>query len=251
MNLKSLVSGVIAQTPLQHLPVHVRKGLAQGARWTLLPFSSNWRNGGESDLETAFGMLEETTAINCWDLGAHFGIHTVGLALQIGSGGQVAAFEPDPIAFERLSKHVEMNGLRNVKLFNAAVSDHSGQQELIITEGLGSTLSHFRYEDEPITDTTQTVRVPTVALDDLVADRSIRPPSLIKIDIQGHGAKAIAGATKAISSCRPIIVFSSHSSWELHNTKALLEDLGYSALNTEGKKTPWETFMHGTGILIP
>jgi FkbM family methyltransferase len=157
----------------------------------------------------------------------------------------------DPIAFERLSRHVAMNRLQNVKLINAAVSDHSGQKELIITAGLGSTLSHFRYEDEPMTNQTQTVKVPMVALDDLVADRTIEPPSLIKIDIQGHGAKAIAGGIQTITKYRPIIVFSSHSSWELHDTKAILESLGYRALNPEGNLVEWESFMHETGILTP
>lgn len=250
-NLKSLVSALISQTPLQYVSVRVRKGLAQGSLWTLMPFSSNWRDGGEPDLEAAFRMLKKDGAINCWDLGAHFGIHTVGLALQIGVTGQVAAFEPDPIAFKRLSRHIAMNKLQNVKLLNVAVSDHSGQKDLIIAEGLGSTLSHFKYEDEPITSHTLTVRVPTVALDDLVADLTIKPPSLIKIDIQGHGAKAIAGGIKTITNHRPIIVFSSHSPWELHDTKVLLESLDYHALNAQGERVSWESFMHETGILMP
>ncbi|MSU65186.1 MAG: hypothetical protein EXS38_03585 [Opitutus sp.] len=41
----------------------------------------------------------------CWDLGAHFGLYSVGLARRVGPAGQVAAFEPNPISFARLQRH--------------------------------------------------------------------------------------------------------------------------------------------------
>jgi hypothetical protein len=37
-----------------------------------------------------------------WDFGAHFGIYTEGMAMQVGPTRQVGAFEPDPGAFHRL-----------------------------------------------------------------------------------------------------------------------------------------------------
>lgn len=247
--LTSIIANLITSTPLQYLPVYVRDGLAQGARWTLLPFSSNWRSGGEPDLEAAFRMPRTDRILNCWDLGAHFGIHAIGLARQVGPAGQVAAFEPDPVAFTRLSRHVSMNGLKNVKLFNAAVSDRSGNADLIISSGLGSTLSHFKYEDEPVTSSTQSLSVPTVVLDELVDAGEISLPDLIKIDIQGHGAKAIHGGIRAITRSRPIIVLSSHSQWELYDSKAILESLEYQPFDASGNRIPWEAFMHETAIL--
>jgi FkbM family methyltransferase len=83
----------------------------------------------------------------CWDFGAHFGIHTIGMAMQVGPQGQVASFEPDPVAFERLCRRVCINGLRHVRLYQAAASHKAGTLRLINSHGLGSAFSHFRYED--------------------------------------------------------------------------------------------------------
>src|ERR1700729_2491433 len=118
MNLRTLASRVISATPLAYYPVRVRCGLAKGARWTFAPFSANWRYGGaEQDVEAGFAILPNPKGAVFWDFGAHFGIHTVGVAMHIGPGGQVAAFEPDPAAFKRLELHVALNCLTNVRLF--------------------------------------------------------------------------------------------------------------------------------------
>lgn len=54
---------------------------------------------------------------NCWDLGAHFGLYSVALALRVGPEGQVAAFEPNPVSFARLERHRRMNGLDRLKTY--------------------------------------------------------------------------------------------------------------------------------------
>jgi hypothetical protein len=54
-----LARGILAATPLAYFPVRVRKGPAKGARWTLLPFSANWRKGGgEQDVACALKYLK-------------------------------------------------------------------------------------------------------------------------------------------------------------------------------------------------
>ena len=157
MNFRTILSRVIAATPLAYFPVRVRTGPALGAKWTLAPFSSNWRCGGENDLAPGLAQLSNATGAVCWDFGAHFGIHAVGMAMRVGSAGQVASFEPDPVAFRRLSYHVQLNQLNNVRLFQAAVSKKRGSLKLIITHGLGSAMSHFQYEDEEISEQTATL----------------------------------------------------------------------------------------------
>jgi hypothetical protein len=86
-----MLSKLLCMTPLQYLPVRVRRGLAKGARWTLLPHYHYWRFGGESDIVAAMKMFGNINGASCWDFGAHFGIYTVGLAMQVGTKGQVAA----------------------------------------------------------------------------------------------------------------------------------------------------------------
>jgi hypothetical protein len=56
-SLLFMLSKLLCMTPLQFLPVRVRRGLAKGARWTLLPHYHYWRFGGESDIVAAMKMF--------------------------------------------------------------------------------------------------------------------------------------------------------------------------------------------------
>jgi FkbM family methyltransferase len=250
MKVRTFISNVLRRTPLSYFPVAVRKGPAKGARWTFLPFSYNWREGGEDDIQKGLEMAGDLKGRVCWDFGAHFGIHTVGMALQVGSSGQVAAFEPDSMAFRRLADHVKINRLTNVDLFHAAVSNKADYAKLIVSHGLGSTLSHFQYEDEVTDGRTKTIQVETVVPDELVARGKLRPPNLIKVDVQGHGAKALGGSIRSIEKMRPIIIFSSHSPWELNETHELLLPLGYSVLSLSGEPRHWDSFRHNDTTLL-
>ena len=184
-----------------------------------------------------------------WDFGAHFGIATVGMAMQMGERGQVAAFEPDPGAFRRLAYHVRINKLTNVRLFQAAVSA-GGTGKLITTHGLGSSMSHFQYEDEPLSTDSQTIKVETLAPDELVRKGEIRLPDVIKVDVQGHGAKALTGSIESIKARRPVIIYSNHSQWELAGTRSLLEQLGYRVESLAGQRVAWEFLNQESGLLL-
>jgi FkbM family methyltransferase len=251
MNFRTLISRTIAATPLTYFPTRVRTGPAKGARWTLGPFSHNWRCGGEADLVAGLSWLSNLKGAVCWDFGAHFGIHTVGMAMQVGIGGQVVSFEPDPLAFKRLKYHVQINGLTNVLLFQAGVSNKSGSGKLIATHGLGSTYTHFQYEGEQISERTPTIEVATIVADELVASGTIRPADLIKVDVQGHGARALEGSVNSIRTKRPVIIFSNHSQSEFDGTRKLLEPMGYSVRSLDSRPMLWEGLNVETGILVP
>jgi FkbM family methyltransferase len=251
MNIKSAILKKISESPVQYFPVRVRRGLTKGMWWTLLPFSSNWRRGGEGEVEIALKLRESWENAVCWDLGAHFGIHTVGLARVVGPQGQVCAFEPDPVAFQRLSRHVKMNHLNQVRLFNAAVSDCQGTSEMLVTGGLGSTFTHFRYEDEPVDPRAKKINIPTLVLDQLVSKGEIRLPDLIKVDVQGHGAKALRGAMQAITEAKPLVIFSCHCEPEAEFLCGLTNDMNYQCFDANGKKVSTKNLDHtATYILI-
>ena len=248
-NLKALASSLIARTPIQYFPVTVQKGLARGASWTLSPYSAYWRGNTELDVEAAIRLHGSIRGATCWDLGTHFGIYTVGMAIAVGSEGQVAGFEPDPISFKRCQRHIQMNSLRWVKLFNAAVSDSVGSSSLILNQGAGASTSHVAYEGEQPDNTIVKVTVQTVVIDKLVEDGKIRPADFIKVDVEGHGAKALLGARQTIAAHRPTIVMSFHSQWELDGTREILEPLGYRSFTVEGKELEWSASISHTTVL--
>lgn len=249
-SLKSRISALLGASPIGLIPVRIRGGIAKGARWTLLPHSAYWRGIGERDVEAVIGRLGDLRGACCWDLGAHFGIYTVGLARAVGATGQIASFEPDPRSHARCARHVRMNGLLNVRLFQAAVGDRAAQDLLIVTGGLGSTGNHLRYEDEAKQSTERSIKIETVQLDQLVERNEIRPPRFAKIDVEGHGGKALQGARTTLEYHRPLLVMSFHSEFELASSRAVLEPIGYRACDPI-TQAPWEwsTCLYRTALL--
>jgi FkbM family methyltransferase len=215
-------------TGLQYFPVRVRAGIAAGARWTLYPWTSYWRSTQEPAMHHALVAVGDIHGWSCWDLGAHYGIYSIGLARRVGPTGEVAAFEPNPLSYARLERHRAMNGLTWLKTFNAAVSATSAVRELYTGGQLETTSTHLRYDDEIPIANSQSVQVQTLALDELVAVGRIRPPRLIKIDVEGHGHHALAGARQTLRSALPIIVMGFHSAAEVEGTERELNPLGYT-----------------------
>jgi len=247
--LKTKLSKFLAHTPLQYVPVKVRKGLAKGAKWTLLPLSQYWRGETECEVEAAIKSWGDIKGATCWDLGAHFGIYTVGMALAVGWQGKVCAFEPDPISYKRLARHVKMNYLKWVSVYNYAVSDTERVERLMLLDGAGATTSHFSNEDETFDSTVPFVEAQTVVLDYAVETKQIPAPDFIKVDVEGHGAKALKGAIKTVTGKLPPIVMSFHSTWELNGTRELLEPLGYNAFDAAGERLEWDACLYRTAIL--
>ncbi len=223
-----LVDGLLRLTCLQFWPVRVRAGIAAGARWTLYPCSAYWRGTHEPSLQQALRDLGDIQGWSCWDLGAHYGIYSVGLARRAGAKGEVAAFEPNPISYARLERHRRMNGLSTLKTFSAALSDRNGAADLLTYGDLRSTTTHLAYEHETLGATTQPIRVQTLVLDDLVASGQLRPPQLIKVDVEGHAHRALAGAARTLVEHRPVLIVAFHSTEEVNGVLALLTPLGYS-----------------------
>lgn len=248
MTLKSRLSYWLGRSPLAHLPTRVRHGVAQGARWTLFPFSAYWRLGGEGDVDAIVPTLGPLTGRCFWDLGAHFGLYTVGLGRLVGPTGQVASFEPDPVSHARCARHVAMNRLENVRLFKAAVSDRAGRQEFLVPAA-GAPFNHLPYDDKPPAPGEQTLAIETVVLDELVAAGRIRPPHFVKVDVEGHGAKALAGARETLRQHLPVLVMSFHSEAETNDTRAILEPLGYRCFENDGRPLAWPAVLYRTACL--
>ena len=184
----------------------------------------------------ALGSMEGSS---CWDLGAHFGIYSIGLARRVGPTGEVAAFEPNPVSYARLERHRRMNGLHWMKTFEAAVSDRSGTVDLLTYGDLRSTTTHLAYEGESAGVASHPVGVRTVMLDELVAAGQLRPPDLIKVDVEGHAHKALAGAQRTLAAKRPVLIVAFHSEAELQGVLTLLAPLDYehSMIGTDSGST--------------
>jgi FkbM family methyltransferase len=170
--------------------------LANGLEWQLWAFGAF-----EGHFAELFGTLVRP-GDRCIDVGANIGLHTVRLAKLTGGQGEVIAVEPDPELADRASGNIALNDLPQARVINAAASDHSGEAQLYrpgvadTNRGRASLLQHTY-----LTGTTSTV--PTVTVDEISAG----PVDLIKIDVEGHEAAVVRGASATIARDAPLVIF--------------------------------------------
>jgi FkbM family methyltransferase len=210
--------------------VRVRGGANSGLRWTLFPFSGYWHGmADEKDTISAIRSYVRVGAI-CWDLGAHFGFYSLMMAHQSGADGRVYAFEPEPLSFSRLARHIKLNHLEGRCIpFNLAASAEVGEGLMYAGGGAGVTTTHFRYIDEPAFGAEESLRVKTVRLDVLVKSGDLAPPAFIKVDVEGHAGSALEGARETMTKVRPVVLLSTHGPDESRAINEYFVTLGYQA----------------------
>jgi FkbM family methyltransferase len=135
-----------------------------------------------------------------YDIGAHAGFYAM---LFAESASQVFAFEPDEDNCRRLRFNCAQ--LPNISIQPYALSDRAGMLHL---EQCGS-MSHIVE--------TGGLSVRCTTLDEC----QLPPPNLIKLDVEGHGARVLAGGTHTIGRYRPRIVMEVHNGEELEALESL------------------------------
>lgn len=248
--MKRLLRRVLSIPAVARLPVHVRKGFCAGSRWSFFPCTAYWRGTHQPEVQSMLAGLWDWTGRHVWDLGAHFGFFSIGLARRVGPSGSVAAFEPNPDNFERLRLHAGRNMLPWLTLYPFAVSDQAGRFTFVIDENLGATASRLPYEGENPAAARTCLQVRTIRLDDLVAAGALSEPGFIKLDVEGHGHRALQGAAATLRRARPKVLTGLHSPHELAGIARLLGELGYRAVPV-GAGLPVEPTVGGDYLWHP
>lgn len=135
------------------------------------------------------------------DVGANRGMFALSAARLVEDQGRVICFEPNPQCLELLRLDVASNKIRTVEIHPCGLADRSAVATLTIPNinfGEG-TLGGTRYPS----DKTVSIDVPIRRGDDLLA--AVRP-SLIKLDIEGYEAKALAGLEETVRAHKPVII---------------------------------------------
>jgi FkbM family methyltransferase len=137
------------------------------------------------------------------DVGAHMGLYSMIASKLVGESGLVIAVEPSVREFQRLTSHVALNGLHNIRCLQMAASDSSGWAKLRVAwewnsghNTLGRSLGR---EVVPVGE--EDVR--TESIDALVANQGLERVDLVKIDVEGHEPKVLAGAIETLTRFRP------------------------------------------------
>ncbi len=139
------------------------------------------------------------------DVGAFIGFYSV-LAGKMGS--TVYSFEPDPRSYILLKCNLLLTGLnKKVYAYNNAIGDTKGYVFLKLANTYAeSSITEYLNKSK----VANIVKVPIITIDDFISDQNIIKVDIIKIDVEGYGAKVINGALKTIKNYRPNIIFEVH-----------------------------------------
>jgi FkbM family methyltransferase len=208
--------GKLLRAPLKLIPpstvVPVLQGPLRGKKW-IVGSSTNgcWFGSLEYKKQQRFNATVASGNV-VYDLGANVGFYTLLASVLVGKSGHVYAFEPLARNISYLRKHLAMNSIENCTVVEAAVASTEGYSQF--DPSPTHTNAHLAQMGQEI--------VRTVTLDSLVSRGEIRPPDVVKIDIEGSELQALEGFQQTITKHRPIIFLATHGD-ELH--KACLEFL--------------------------
>jgi FkbM family methyltransferase len=178
------------------------------------------------------------------DVGANVGAFTAVLARAVGASGTVHAFEPLPAARARLVRTLDLNGLDNVRIHDAAVSDRLGAAALAsYGADYASWSSLTRTTIELPTETmtpVEYVEVTTTTLDAFCAENAIDDVALLKIDVEGAEGRVISGAAGLLGDRRIRLLLLELSDntletdgWSSRRIVELLHEAGYDTWTIE------------------
>jgi FkbM family methyltransferase len=141
-----------------------------------------------------------------FDVGANIGEYAVRQALRVGKGGCVFAFEPNPDAYSRLLRNIQINDLSNVVSFPLAVSRASGK--VLFSRDKRSTLAGRIVDAGVSADlSSEIISSDAVSLDEIVESRQVRIIDVLKIDVEGSELLVLDGARRhALPITRNVIL---------------------------------------------
>jgi FkbM family methyltransferase len=134
------------------------------------------------------------------DVGANFGYYSVELATALGAAARVVAFEPFPLNYARLERHVRLNDLASrVQMLPLALSDRSGVATMDVRRSETRNTGSAQLRGEG-------VAIRTARLDDLWPTLGYVRLDLLKIDVEGHEVRVLEGASRVIREHRPMML---------------------------------------------
>jgi FkbM family methyltransferase len=171
-----------------------------------------------------------------WDIGAHFGYHSLSFSSIVGAQGHVYSFEPNPFNIERFKINVVSNPVfaERITLNTNALSDTDGVSTFVFSndvDGSRSSGSHIAGATKPLLDSDylnfSKQDVNTIKIDSLIADGKVKIPDILKIDVEGAELMVLNGASIFFEKHKPIIFMEVHNILMMFYVQKFLIGHGY------------------------
>lgn len=148
----------------------------------------------------------------CVDVGAYMGFITLLFVKFVGETGYVYAFDAHPANAKIVLHNIQQNNMtQRVKIENIAIAD--SVTKLKIYAGRNNATAEWNIVGHDVdgnpTPTKAVLEIRATSLDAYFAD--IPGVSIIKLDIEGAEALALAGMSRLLNEQRPVVVIEFHN----------------------------------------
>ncbi len=151
------------------------------------------------------------------DIGANVGFYSLLFSRLVGENGRVMAFEPLPRNIMYLRKHLQLNKIANVEIYECAIADRDG----VFSFDTSKHNAQARITERG------NINVQARSLDSI--EREVdRAVALLKIDVEGAEILVLNGGKEFIRKHRPAILLSTHGQKQVIQTQMLSAELTYS-----------------------
>lgn len=188
-------------------PVRIRDGVGANLRMDLR-HASAWYGHGTNEMPLQLALAAHLHPGDVfYDIGANVGFFTLIAARLVGPRGRVVAFEPVTANAAAIRRNIALNHFTNITVIEAAVSDHEGEEDLLVTDhGGGAALTSAKAPPAHPGSSHTAVRTATTTIDGLLAREEIPAPVMVKIDVEGAELEVLRGMPETMRRIRPKIV---------------------------------------------
>ena len=222
----------VLTAPIRNRPVTIESGPAAGLKINLAGSYLDYATGrAEEGVQAALvEQLEPGDVV--YDIGANVGFFALLSARLVGPTGRVYAFEPHAGNAAALEANAARNGLADrIEVIRVALADSTGTAELIVSRW--SAFHRLQGNGrEPNRQDEGTITVPVSTLDGYVTEHGLRPPRLVKIDVEGAEIAVLKGMAEVAERFRPVIVTECH--WTAAELRPTVESFGYTVSSLDG-----------------
>ncbi len=191
----------------------IRDGVGAGLWLRVRPRyeAQYWRGDYEYEVQHLLEQMVHAGDV-VYDIGAHAGFFAVIAARLVGDTGAVFAFEPDPANAARIERAATLNDFFWLSVTRSAAWHTKGKAHFALA-GNRSSRNTGAVVSGGAAAETGVVEVDAVTLDAHCG--RTRPPTLIKVDVEGAEASVLKGAVGTLRFHHPTLIL------ELHNASAL------------------------------
>lgn len=242
--VSALPRSLFRRSGLADRPRRVESGPGMGLLISRTGASADYRHG-TNELPVQVAVVDGLVPGGVFvDVGANVGFFSLLAAQAVGVTGSVLAIEPVPSNVRQIEINAAANGFANISVVEAAASSTSGTTTLLLAEHPGGAVVASAGTPP---DLAGSLEVRTVTVDELVKSGELRPPTVIKIDVEGAEVDALKGMGETLREHRPVVVCEvdgaddSSLATRRSHVVAVLETCGYEveALERSYEASEW------------